>query len=114
MTTNWKRTEAADGAGAMALRAASCVRTLPARRLVRSLRWRQDAVCGYASADEEPDAMSDVPVGFPGFKLNQNIFFHPAFKLNRKPERKPKHNPEKKGKQASQQVTISQETRNLA
>ena len=53
MTTSWKRTETADGAGAAAL----CGVSARARRArvglaVRALRWKQDAVCREASADD--------------------------------------------------------------
>ena len=48
---------------------------------------------------------------FRGFKHNQNDFSHPAFQLKLKPERNPKHNPEKE-RQKSKHSNSSQETRN--
>ena len=53
MTTNWKRTETADGAGADALGVFARACAAPERRLVRALRWKRDAVCRDAAADEE-------------------------------------------------------------
>ena len=54
MTTNWKRTETANGAGADARAAAMRVFSATEHRhAVRSLRWKQDAVCRDASADAD-------------------------------------------------------------
>ena len=120
MTTNWKWTETADGAGVEALCAASCVRALPGRRLVRALRWRQDAVCGYAAADAdlrdaEPDMPSGGPADFTGSSVTRTFFLIPLSNSTTNPKGTPNTTQKKKGKQTTKtQVTFSQETRNLS
>ena len=94
MTTNWKRIETADGAGAEAPRAGRA--SSPAvRRPVRELRWKQDAVCGYAEADE---VLRDAEADSEGSSITRTIFSHPVFKLKLKPERKPEAKTNNKSK----------------
>ena len=120
MTTNWKRTETANGAGADAQVAAMCVFSMPERRLaVRSLRWKQDAVCRDASADadlREPEPGTDgVPADSTGSSVTRTIFI--SSRIQSQPQtRKETHNTtqKEKGKQTQKQVTISQETETLA
>ena len=115
MTTNWKRTETADGAGAIALCAASCIRAFPGRRLVRALRWRQDAVCGYAAADADPDTLSGIPAEPAGSSVTRTFFLIPLSNSTTNPKGTPNTTQKKKGKQTTKtQVTFSQETRNLS
>ena len=121
MTTNWKRTETANGAGADALAAAICVFSSPERRpVVRSLRWKQDAVCRDASADAdlregEPGELSGIPADSTGSSLTRTIFF--TSRIQSQPQtRKETHNTtqKKKGKTTNKTVAISQETETLA
>lgn len=121
MTTNWKRTETENGAGADALAAAMCVFSMPERRpAVRALRWKQDAVCRDASADEdlrgaEPGGQSGVPADSAGSSLTRTIFI--TSRIQSQPQtRKETHNTtqKKKGKQTNKTVTISQATETLA
>ena len=121
MTTNWKRTEAANGAGAHALSVFARVCAAPGRRhAVRSLRWKQDAVCRDASADAdlregEPGELSGIPADSTGSSLTRTFFF--TSRIQSQPQtRKETHNTtqKKKGKTTNKTVTISQETRNLS
>ena len=83
MTTNWKRTGTADGAGAEALSGATVFSSrMPLRRTRRALRWKQDAVCretASAAADPElAEAEDSVPAagsGSEGSSLTRTIFF---------------------------------------
>ncbi len=79
MTMNWKRTEAADGAGASTRNAAVCLHAVPGHRVVWSLRWKQDAVCRDASADAdlrdaEPGVKSGIPADSPDSSLTRTNF----------------------------------------
>ena len=120
MTTNWKRTETANGAGADVLAVAMCVFSAPERRpVVRPLRWKQDAVCRDASADadpREPEPGTDgAPADSMGSSVTRTIFY--TSRIQSQPQtRKETQNTtqEKKGKQTQKQVTISQETETLA
>ena len=120
MTTNWKRTETANGAGADAPVAAMCVFSVPERRFaVRSLRWKQDAVCRDASADTDlrkaEPGTDGVPADSMGSSVTRTIFF--TSRIQSQPQtRKETHNTnqKEKGKQTQKQVTISQETETLA
>lgn len=120
MTTSWKRTETANGAGADALAAAMCVFSVPERLpVVRPLRWKQDAVCRDASADadlREPEPGTDgAPADSMGASLTRTIFY--TSRIQSQPQtRKETHNTtqKEKGKQTQKQVTISQETETLA
>ena len=105
MTANWKRTETANGAGAEALVAAMYVFSAPERRLaVRSLRWKQDAVCRDASADadlrEAEPGTDGAPADSMGSSVTRTIFY--TSRIQSQPQtRKETHNTtqEKKGKQ---------------
>ena len=120
MTMNWKRTGTANGAGAEAPHAAMCVSAVPSGRIVRALRWKQDAVCRYASADEELRAAE------PGFSsvdhadsasssLTRTIFFSSRIQTKTQTRKETNYNTqEKKGKQSENQVTISQKLETLA
>ena len=121
MTTNWKRTETANGAGADALPAAACARLVPGRRHVRALRWKQDAVCREtAAADTDPSDIEAENVSVAGSgsadsSLTQTIFFSSRIQTQPTTRKEtPNTTQKKKGKQTKQQVTISQETRTLA
>ena len=120
MTMNWKRTETANGAGAEAPCAAMCVSAVPSSRIVRSLRWKQDAVCRYAAADE------DLCAAEPGFgpadhadsassSLTRTIFFSSRIQTKTQTRKETNYNTqEKKGKKSENQVTISQKLETLA
>ena len=106
MTTSWKRTETASGAGANALSAAFCVHAGPERRLVR-------VFVPHAASPDSPGASLETGRRVPGnrlggcrihadgggphgFKLNQNDFFLiPHSNSTNNPKGNPKHNPEK-------------------
>ena len=113
MTTNLKRTEAAGGAGAEALCGVFArTRSNGVRRIVRSLRWKQDAVCRDAAADDglretEPDSADS--------SLTRTIFY--TSRIQTQPTtRKETHNTtqEKKGKQKQNKVTIRKKLETLA
>ena len=104
MTMNWKRTGTANGAGAHALHAGACVRLVPGRRIVRALRWKQDAVCRDAAADADSTDSS----------LTRTFFLNPLSNSTDNPKGTPNTTQKKKGKQTTKQVTISQEPRNLS
>ena len=106
MATNWKRTEATEGAGAEALHAYARVRIAPGRRHVRALRWKQDAVCReHAAADADlreadPGSEPGIPSGSSGTSVTRtNFYLIPHSNSTDNPKGTPKHNPEKKGKQ---------------
>ena len=113
MTTNWKRTETADGAGAEALCGVFArTRRGNVRRIVRALRWKQDAVCRDASADaglrdSEPDSADS--------SITRTIF-HTSRIQTQPTTRKETHNTtqEKKGKQNQNTVTIRKKLETLA
>ena len=104
MTTNWKRTETANGAGAYALRFFARAHAAPGRCVVRALRWKRDAVCRDASADADSASSS----------LTRTFFLNPLSNSTDNPKGTPNTTQKKKGKQTTQQVTISQEPRNLS
>ena len=112
MTTNWKRIETADGAGAEAPRAGRA--SSPAvRRPVRELRWKQDAVCGYAEADE---VLRDAEADSEGSSLTRTIFFSSRIQSQPTTRKEPFNTTqEKKGKNKQQkQVTIRKKLETLA
>ena len=113
MTMNWKRTETANGAGGYSLHSGACVRLAPGRRVVRSLRWKQDAVSRSASADGEPDGMSGNSADFASSSLTRTFFLDPLSNSTTNPKGNPNTTQKKKGKQ-TKQVPISQEPRNLS
>ena len=97
MTMNWNQMETANGAGADALTAAMQVFSVPERRIVRALRWKQDAVCRDASADER---LCDNEADSTGSSLTRTIFHTSRIQtqpLTRKETQNT--NQEKKGKQ---------------
>ena len=122
MTTNWKRTETASGAGVNALGAAFCVHAWSESRLVRALRWKQDAVCREtvaAAADSElAEADGSVPAAGSGSEsssLTRTIFITSRIQTQPSTRKEtPNTTQKKKGKQTKKQVTISQETETLA
>ena len=83
MTTSWKRTETADGAGAEAPGGATVFASrMPLRRTRRALRWKQDAVCretAAAAADpalaEAEDSVPAAGSGSESSSLTRTIFF---------------------------------------
>ena len=113
MTTSWKRTETASGAGANALSAAFCVHAWPESRLVRALRWKQDAVCRETvSADATSVQTEADPTDS---SLTRTIFFSSRIQTQPTTRKEtPNTTQKKKGKQTKKQVTISQETETLA
>ena len=120
MTMNWKRTGTANGAGAEAPRAAMCVSAIPSGRIVRALRWKQDAVCRYAAADEEPRAAEPDfnpadPADSASSSITRTIFFSSRIQTKTQTRKEPIYNTqEKKGKKSQNQVTISQKLETLA
>jgi len=114
MTTNWKRTETANGAGADALAAAMCVFSAPERRpVVRALRWKQDAVCREtASADA---ASVQTEADSTGSSLTETIFFSSRIQTQPSTRKETQNtNQEKKGKQKQNKVTIRKKLETLA
>ena len=106
MTMNWKQMETANGAGADVPAAATQVLSVPERRIVRPLRWKQDAVCReHAAADADlreadPGAEPGIPSGSSGTSVTRtNFYLIPHSNSTDNPKGNPKHNPEKKGKQ---------------
>jgi len=120
MTSNWKRTGTASGAGVEAPCVAMCVSALPSGRIVRALRWKQDAVCRYAAADEEPRAAEPgvCPDGLAdsaSSSLTRTIFFSSRIQTKTQTRKETNYKTqEKKGKQSENQVTISQKLETLA
>ena len=97
MTTNWKRTETANGAGAHAPGFFACARAARGRRLVRELRWKQDAVCRETASADDGAAQADPDSA--GSGLTGTIFF--TSRIQSQPTtRKETHNTtqKKKGK----------------
>lgn len=128
MTTNWKRTGTADGAGAEARGGAAvfvCGTALcraQARRTRRALRWKQDAVCRETtSADADSElAEADISVaaagsGSEGSSLTRTIFFTSRIQTQPSTRKEtPNTTQEKKGKQTQNAVTIRKKLETLA
>ena len=120
MTTSWRRTETAGSAGAYARGAAFCVRAVPERRLVRALRWKQDAVCREnASADAdlrdaEPGVKSGLPADSAGSSVTRTIFHTSRIRTQTQTRKETQNTTQKKKGKQNKQVPISQETRNLS
>jgi hypothetical protein len=113
MTTSWKRTETASGAGANALSAAFCVHAWPESRLVRALRWKQDAVCRETVSADATSVQTEADST--DSSLTRTIFFSSRIQTQPTTRKEtPNTTQEKKGKQTKNQVTISQETETLA
>lgn len=111
MTTNWKRTETADGAGAEALGVFVRACAGPERRLVRALRWKRDAVCRDAAADAdlrdaEPGEVSGAGADAAGPSLTRTIFF--TSRIQTQPAtRKETHNTTQKEKGKTKQASTN-------
>lgn len=125
MTTNWKRTEAADGAGAMVPGGSPvCVFSSPAGRNCAALRWKKDAVCRDASAASEyaqaqADALSSPVSGAEtdpsGSSLTRTIFFSSRIQTQTQTRKETQNTTqEKKGKQTQNTVTIRKKLETLA
>lgn len=127
MTTNGNWTKTAGGArgkapgGAAVFVCGTALCRAQARRTRRALRWKQDAVCwetAAADADSErTDAESVVAsgTGSTGSSVTRTNFFHiPHSNSTINPKGNPKHNPEKKGKQTQNTVTIRKKLETLA
>ena len=120
MTTNWKQSETASGAGAEALRVSVRDRFVPSCRHVRALRWKQDAVCRENAAaasdlrDADPGASSGLSADSLSSSLTRTIFFTSRIQTQTQTRKEtPNTTQKKKGKQ-TKQVPISQEPRNLS
>ena len=116
MTTSWKRTETADGAGAEAHGVPRMLSSRPVRRMRGVLRWRRDAVCRDASdAVVETGAVSGVPDMSSDSSLTRTNFFSSRFQSQPSTRKEtPNTTQEKKGKKTTTASTNSQETRTLA
>ena len=121
MTTNWKRTETANGAGADALTASAWGRAVTGRRLVRALRWKQDAVCREtAAADMDPSNIEAENVSASGSgsadsSLTQTIFFSSRIQTQPTTRKEtPNTTQKKKGKQEQNTVTTRKKLETLA
>ena len=116
MTTSWKRTETAGGAGADALCAAFPVSSCLVRRMRGALRWRRDAVCRDASdAVVETGAVSGVPGMSSDSSLTRTNFFSSRFQSQPSTRKEtPNTTQEKERQKQTTASTNSQETRTLA
>ena len=120
MTTNWKRTETADGAGAEALGVFARACAAPERRLVRTLRWKRDAVCRDAAADEElrdaePGNVSGAGADAPGSSLTRTIFFTSRIQTQPSTRKEtPNTTQKKKGKQTRTSNNLARKPETLA
>ena len=119
MTTNWKRKNDAECAGAEALRG-SVVAPFRHSRSRSLLRWKRAVVCGDAAANtawSEPDDLSGAEDGADstGSSLTRTIFY--SSRIQTQPTtRKETHNQtQEKERQTNHKTSInSQETRNLS
>ena len=123
MTTNWKRTGTADGAGAEASGGATVFWSrMPLRRTRRALRWKQDAVCRETtSADADSElAEADISVaaagsGSEGSSLTRTIFFTSRIQTQPSTRKETLNTTQKKkGKQTQNAVTIRKKLETLA
>ena len=121
MTTSWRRTETAGSAGAYALGAAFRVSAVPERRLVRALRWKQDAVCRETSAaDMDPSSIEAENVSASGSgsadsSLTKTIFFSSRIQTQPTTRKEtPNTTQKKKGKQEQNTVTTRKKLETLA
>ena len=113
MTTNWKRTKAADEAGAEALCGGS-VRACRAcvELAARALRWKRDAVCRDAAAD---DALRDAEADSPDSSLTRTIFFSSRIQTQTQTRKETNYTTQEKNrKQAQNTVTIRKKLDTLA
>jgi hypothetical protein len=110
MTTNWKRMETADCAGAEAPCAALCASSVHTVLASRTLRWRRDAECECASDDAALQSAEFASSG-----LTKTIF-HTSRIQTQPTTRKETQNTtqEKKGKKIQNKVTIRKKLETLA
>ena len=113
MTTNRRRTNTADGAGAEALCGVFArARRTRARFTVRALRWKQDAVCRDAAAD---DARRDAAADSASSSLNRTIFFSSRIQTQTQTRKETNYTTqEKKSNQAQKNVTVHKKLETLA
>ena len=121
MTTNWKRTGTANGAGADVPDVSACVHAVPDSRRVRLLRWKQDAVCReHASADAElretePGETSGAGADSTGSSVTRTIYFSSRYQTQPQTRKEtPNTTQKKKGKQKQNKVTIRKNLETLA
>ena len=122
MTTNWKRMETADGAGAEAPGGASAFSSrVQSRRTRRALRWKQDAVCREtvaAAADPElteTESVFAAGAGSADSSVTRTIFFSSRIQTQPSTRKEtPNTTQEKKGKQKQNTVTIRKNLETLA
>ena len=123
MTTNWKRTGTADGAGAEALGGATVFWSrMPLRRTRRALRWKQDAVCRETAAAPSDCELAEADIsvaaagsGSAGSSLTRTIFFTSRIQTQPSTRKEtPNTTQEKKGKQKQDTVTIRKKLETLA
>ena len=99
MTMSWKRTETADGAGAAALCGVSArARRARVELAARELRWKQDAVCREAAADDGLRGSEADPAGS---SITRTIFFSSRIELELKTGKETKSKNKEKGKQTT-------------
>ena len=122
MTTSWKRTETAGGAGAKAPGGASVFSSRAlTRRTRRALRWKQDAVCretAAAAADPElteAENASAAGAASTDSSVTRTIFFTSRIQTQPSTRKEtPNTTQEKKGKQKQNTVTIRKNLETLA
>ena len=122
MTTNWKRTEAADGAGAEAPGGATAFASrMPLRRTRRALRWKQDAVCretASAAADpEHAETENSVPAagtGSMGSSLTRTNFFTSRIQTQPSTRKETPKTTQKRKANNKNKVTIRKKLETLA
>ena len=121
MTMNWKRLESANGAGADVPGVPARVRAVPDRRRVRSLRWKQDAVCrenAAADADlreSEPGETSGAAADSASSSVTRTIYFSSRYQTQPSTRKEtPNTTQKKKGKQTQNKVTIRKNLETLA
>lgn len=121
MTTNWKRTETANRAGAHALSVFARVCAAPGRRhAVRSLRWKQDAVCRDASADADlreagPGEESGAGADSTGSSITRTIFITSRIQTQPSTRKEtPNTTQKKKGKQTRTSNNFARKPETLA
>ena len=121
MTTNLKRTGTANSAGADVPGVSACVHAVPGSRLVRSLRWKQDAVCRETAAadaelrESEPGETSGDAADSTGSSITRTIYFSSRYQTQPSTRKEtPNTTQKKKGKQTQNKVTIRKNLETLA
>jgi len=113
MTMSWRQTETANGAGADALTAAMCVFSVPEHRIVRPLRWKQDAVCRETASADAGSERSETDSS--GSSLTRTIFISSRIQTQPTTRKEtPNSTQEKKGKKTQNTVTIRKKLETLA